>query len=92
MKDVRVYSTTYCSYCRAAKALLGERKVPYTEIDCTNDAPTRQWLVDTTGLKTVPQIFIGDVPIGGYDRLSQLDKSGKLPAVLAGDEPAPSVA
>ncbi len=92
MQEVRLYTTTYCSYCRAAKALLGERKVAYTEIDCTEDAKTRLWLVEQTGLKTVPQIFIGDVPIGGFDRLSQLDKSGRLPAVLAGTEPAPSVA
>ena len=89
---VRIYTTSYCGYCRAAKALLGERSVQYEEIDCTDDGDTRRWLVEQTGQRTVPQIFIADVPVGGFSELSALDRAGRLAAILAGDEAPPSVA
>jgi glutaredoxin 3 len=91
MADVRIYTTTYCGYCRAAKSLLSERGVTFAEIDCTEDANTRRWLIEQTGQRTVPQIFIGGVPIGGFSELSALDQAGKLEPILAGDEIAPSV-
>src|SRR5207245_10458562 len=77
MVTVRIYTTDYCSYCSAAKQLLGARSVSFEEIDCTKDPETRKWLVDTTGRKTVPQIFIADVPIGGFDDLKALDTKGE---------------
>lgn len=83
MKDVRVYSTRVCPYCVRAKLLLEERGVPFREIDVTSDPETRAWLVETTGRRTVPQIFIGDEPIGGFDDLHALDRSGELKRKLA---------
>jgi glutaredoxin 3 len=89
--DVKIYTTTYCGYCHAAKSLLGQRGVPFVEIDCTNDPDTRKWLIDQTGQRTVPQIFIGDVPVGGFNELSRLDRGGKLQSILAGEDSPPSV-
>lgn len=92
MVDVQIYTTTYCGYCNAAKSLLRERGVAYQEIDVTQDADKRRWLVDTTGQRTVPQIFIAGVPVGGFSELSAIDRQGKLTAVLDGSEPPPSCA
>jgi glutaredoxin 3 len=90
--DVRVYTTNYCGYCHAAKALLQQRGIAFEEIDCSNDPATRKWLIEQTGQRTVPQIFIGDVPVGGFSELSGLDRAGKLRAILAGETAPPSVA
>lgn len=78
MPRVKIYTTTYCGYCVRAKKLLETKKIPFEEINVTEDSKTRDWLVKTTGLKTVPQIFIDDKPIGGYDDLAKLDAEGKL--------------
>jgi glutaredoxin 3 len=76
--DVVMYSTRLCGYCFAARRLLGARKVAYREIDVTGDYGKRRWLVEVTGRRTVPQIFIGGEPIGGYEELAALDRSGRL--------------
>jgi glutaredoxin 3 len=89
--DIRVYTTTYCGYCNAAKSLLGQRGVAFQEIDCTNDPDTRKWLIEQTGQRTVPQIFIGGVPVGGFNELSRLDRGGQLQSILAGEASPPSV-
>jgi glutaredoxin 3 len=78
MKSVRVYTTLVCPYCIRAKHLLKERGIPFEELDVTSDPEKRAWLVETTGRRTVPQIFIGDEPIGGFDDLRALDLSGEL--------------
>lgn len=78
MKPVRVYSTTFCGYCVLAKRLLGQRGIDFEEIDVSGDHDARAWLVKATGRRTVPQIFIGDEPIGGYEELRALDRSGEL--------------
>ena len=78
MSRVRVYSTLICPYCIRAKALLKSRNSPYEEIDVTGDGAARAWLVQATGRRTVPQIFIDDEPIGGFDELRALDVSGEL--------------
>lgn len=83
MKPVRVYSTQVCPYCVRAKMLLKDRSIPYEEIDVTHDPDKRMWLVETTGRRTVPQIFIGDEAIGGFDDLRALDVSGELSKKLA---------
>lgn len=80
---MEVYTTTYCPYCVAAKRLLAMRKIPYVEVDVTDDSAKRQWLVEKTGRRTVPQIFIGGVSVGGSDELHALDKSGELLKMLA---------
>lgn len=91
MIDVRIYTTTYCGYCRAAKALLQRKGVAFEEIDCTEDPEARSWLVEQTGLRTVPQIFLAGVPVGGFDELSELDREGLLDPILAGEQPPPHI-
>jgi glutaredoxin 3 len=81
-KQVRVYTTGYCPYCRLAKELLVERGLSFEEIDVSEDAATREWLVEATGRRTVPQIFVGEQAIGGYDELWSLDDSGALAAII----------
>lgn len=81
---VKLYTRRWCGYCTAAERLLTEKGVAFEQIDTTGDPGLRKWLLQTTGRSTVPQIFIGDQPIGGYDDLRALDRSGKLDAMLAG--------
>jgi glutaredoxin 3 len=78
VKHVRVYSTTFCPYCVRAKHLLKARGIAFEEIDVSGDHEKRSWLVEATGRRTVPQIFIGDEAIGGFDELHALDRSGEL--------------
>lgn len=85
MKPVRVYTTRICTYCFAAKRLLGRKGIEYEEIDVSHDAEARRWLVETSGQRTVPQIFIGDRSIGGFTELRALDRSGELDALLTAD-------
>lgn len=83
MAKVEVYSTTYCPYCVRAKQLLDAKDVDYTEIDVTGDEAARMALVEKSGgRKTVPQIFINGVSVGGYDDLRLLEESGKLDVLL----------
>jgi glutaredoxin 3 len=82
MARIRMYSTTWCGYCIRAKALLERRGLEYEEIVMDDDPAFRQKLLEMTGRWTVPQIFIDDVPIGGYTELWSLDRDGEL------DEPA----
>jgi glutaredoxin 3 len=84
MQPVRMYTTQVCPYCIRAKSLLKQRDIPFEEIDVSRDDEKRAWLVQATGRRTVPQIFIGDEAIGGFDDLHALDKSGELAKKLAG--------
>jgi glutaredoxin 3 len=84
---VVVYTTTYCPYCVRATALLRKKGVPFEEIDVTGDDEQRRWLRDASGRHTVPQIFINDRPIGGFDELAALEKSGTLSELLREDTP-----
>jgi glutaredoxin 3 len=82
MAQVTIYTTDWCGYCRSAKRFLAERGVEVTEIDLTGDDEGRQKLVERSGRTTVPQIWIGDVHVGGYDDLRALDRAGKLEPLL----------
>lgn len=82
---VVMYRTKFCGYCMLAKRLLVKKGVPFEEIDVSGDAERRAWLSRVTGLHTVPQIFIGERPIGGYLELHLLERAGKLDALLAGE-------
>lgn len=84
MAEVVLYSTDWCSYCRAAKSFFAQRGIPYTEIDLTGDDAGREALTARTGRTTVPQIFIGQTHVGGYDDLRALDRAGGLAPLLAG--------
>jgi len=84
MKLVKIYTTTYCGYCARAKELLHARGVLYEEVDVTGDDAARGDLVRISGgRRTVPQIFIGAVHVGGYADLARLDAEGKLDELLA---------
>ncbi len=84
MAKIEVYSTNYCPYCVRAKDLLKRKGAEFTEIDVTNDDDGRIALVERAGgRRTVPQIFIDDAHIGGFDDLAALDKAGKLDNLIA---------
>jgi glutaredoxin 3 len=87
MPDVTMYTTRTCPYCVAAKRLLSSRGIAFEEVDVSGDRDKRAWLVDTTGRRTVPQIFILGRPIGGYEELAELDRSGELRTMLAAGTP-----
>ncbi|QED26561.1 glutaredoxin 3 [Microvenator marinus] len=83
MAKVVIYRTTYCPYCDMAKRLFQNIDVPFEEIDVTNDTDMRMKLVELSGgMRTVPQIFIDDVSVGGYTDVAALQKSGKLDEML----------
>lgn len=84
MAKVEVYTTDYCPYCTKAKTLLDMKGIAYTAIDVTGDDDARMKLVEKSeGRRTVPQIFIDDKPIGGFDDLNALKDSGELDKMLA---------
>lgn len=83
MAKVVIYRTVYCPYCDMAKRLLDDMDVEYEQIDVTEDPETRAELIKRTGGKrTVPQIFIDEVPVGGYTDLAALKSNGKLQEML----------
>lgn len=82
--DVVVYSTPICPYCVQAKQLLTRKGVPYRDIDVSRDAALRQDVMTRSGQRTVPQIWIGEYHVGGFDELYALERAGKLDALLAG--------
>ncbi|NCO02838.1 MAG: glutaredoxin 3 [Alphaproteobacteria bacterium] len=80
---VEVYYWTTCPYCTRALALLDKKKVKYTGYDITGDEPARAKMVQRTGgPKSVPQIFVNDVLIGGCDDLHALEAKGQLDGML----------
>ena len=84
MRPVDIYTTPICPYCAMAKRLLDRKGVSYKEIDVSRDPALRQAMVQRAhGRRTVPQIFIGDVHVGGSDDLHALDHAGKLDPLLA---------
>ena len=83
MPKIEIYSTTYCPYCVKAKELLKVKKVSYNEfIIDVEDGKREEMLSRSNGRKTVPQIFINDKHIGGFDDLKALDVNGKLNSLL----------
>jgi glutaredoxin 3 len=82
MAEVLVYTTPACPYCVMAKRLLTQKGVAYKEIDVAGDDEKRRWLVEATGQRTVPQIFIDGKSYGGFSDIAALDKAGKLNPVL----------
>ena len=82
MPDIIVYSTTYCPYCVRAKQLLERKDVEYQEIMVDRDPDLMQEMMERSQRRTVPQIFIGDQSIGGYDELAHLDAKGELDSLL----------
>ena len=84
MASVTVYTKDYCPYCKSAKQLLTNKGITFEEIDISDDMDLQLEVVEKSGgRRTVPQIFIGNEPIGGYDDMVALDKEGKLDGMLA---------
>lgn len=83
MKAVEIYTTQTCPYCVAAKALLKKKGVSYTEIDVGANPSLRVAMTERAGRRSVPQIFIGGIHVGGCDDLHALDHDGKLDPMLA---------
>jgi glutaredoxin 3 len=87
---IEIYTRPGCGYCSAAKSLLTRKKAAFTEYDIAVDPTFRQQMWDRTGAgSTFPQIFIGELHVGGCDELYALDRAGKLDSLLAGEK-APS--
>jgi glutaredoxin 3 len=84
-QQVVMYSTAFCGYCTRARSLLDRKGAAVTEIKVDENPEDRAaMLARTGGRRTVPQIFIGDRHVGGYDDLAALDRSGELDRLLAG--------
>ena len=83
---VVIYGDEYCAYCAAARMLFTRKGIPFEDVVVSKD-PVRfdEMLVKSGGRRTIPQVFIGDVHVGGFDNLCSLDKSGELDKLLAGD-------
>ncbi len=85
MNVVRMYTTQVCPYCLRAKALLKQRGVAQIdEVRVDLDPQQRDKMIEITGRRTVPQIFIGDTHVGGCDELIALDQRGGLMPLLSG--------
>ena len=83
MKKVVIYTGPMCNYCSAAKHLLNKKKVSYTEFDIAIDPLKREEMQKkTNGARTIPQIFIGETYVGGYNELKALETEGKLNSLL----------
>ena len=83
MKKVVIYSGPMCNYCSAAKHLLNKKKVDYIEFNIATDQSKMQEMQERTqGARTIPQIFIGDTYVGGYNELKALEVAGKLNSLL----------
>ena len=83
MAKVVVYTKGNCPYCRMAKELLNAKQVAYEEIHIDQDETKLNEMIQRSNRRTVPQIFINEQPIGGYDDLAALAKSGKLDGLLS---------
>lgn len=82
---VTVYSKQNCAFCVRVKSLLAKKGVPYEEVDVEGKDDLRIWLAETTGQKTVPQIFAGERSLGGFSDIDALDREGKLDPILRGE-------
>lgn len=82
---VTLYTQMLCAYCHRARKLLGERGIEYEETDVTGNAAAREAMARRAGgARTVPQVFVGDVHVGGSDDLARAAESGELDRLLAG--------
>ena len=78
MNQIEVYSTDNCPWCIRAKSLLHTKGLDYEEIDISSDRVRALEMTERSGRRSVPQIFIDDEPIGGFDELSEMHRAGKL--------------
>ncbi len=84
MKSIEIYTSPLCGFCHAAKRLLKQKGAEFSEIDVWAEPDRKPEMIQrANGGRTVPQIFVGDVHVGGCDELYALDRAGKLDALLA---------
>lgn len=82
MSNVVMYCTRFCPYCTSADRLLNSKGVPVERIAVDSDRQKWSEMEKLTGRSTVPQIFIGDYHVGGYDELAALERAGELDPLL----------
>lgn len=82
MKDVYLYTTRFCPFCIQAKRLLDQKGVNYREIPVDGDPELRLEMMNASGQRTVPQIWVGDTHVGGCDELFALERAGRLDPLL----------
>ena len=85
MAEIIIYTTKICPYCVMAKRLLDQKGLKYTEINVDEEMGLREEMMAKTKRRTVPQIFIGDFHVGGYEELYGLERQKKLDALLSGE-------
>lgn len=83
MKKITIYTTSVCPYCVRAKALFDRKGLTYEEINVEEQQERDKMVIKAGGRRTVPQIFIGSVHVGGCDDLYALEKEGKLAGILS---------
>jgi len=84
--EITIYTGHRCPYCNAAKKMLDSKNASYTEINIHEDSTKAEEMVERTKRQSVPQIFIGDLHVGGFDDMAALNTEGKLDALLQGEE------
>ncbi len=85
---ITIYSTAVCPYCVAAKNFLKSKGQQWTEVRIDLDPVEREKMMTRTRRTSVPQIFVGDVHVGGYDDMMAMHREGRLEPLLAGKDPA----
>ena len=83
MSEVVVYTTNACGYCTRVKMLLKARDIAFREVNVGADPEAFVELAKSSGMMTLPQVFIGDVLVGGYQETAEADASGRLRELLA---------
>ncbi|NQD37991.1 glutaredoxin 3 [Permianibacter sp. IMCC34836] len=84
MSKIDMYSSGHCPYCKQAEQLLARKGVKtLNKISIDENPEQKNAMIELTGRRTVPQIFIGGTHVGGYDDLVKLDRAGGLDALLA---------
>lgn len=84
MSNIVMYTGNLCQYCAMAKRLLASKQVAFTELNIDESTELRAEMMQKTNRRTVPQIYIDDLHVGGFDELYALEKARKLDALLAG--------
>ncbi|MGI9330217.1 MAG: glutaredoxin 3 [Gammaproteobacteria bacterium] len=82
--EITIYTRALCGYCSAARELLDSKGADYRDLDTTLNRKLRAEMETRSGRQTVPQIFIGEQHIGGYDDMAALDAAGELDSLLSG--------
>jgi glutaredoxin 3 len=80
--QIKMYSTRYCPYCMGARSLLESKKLAYEDVAVDGNSELRREMIERSGRHTVPQIWVGDHHIGGFDELNSLERRGQLDELI----------